>query len=145
MSKAASSASNKRAEFTSKVLDEWCYKNGIRFDFIRPGKPVENGMIESFNGRLRDECLNAHEFASLDDVRATLNDWQDHYNHRRPHGSLGHLTPSEYAQNGQQAGNQAAKLQDQPLRKPDQAQWGSESKCARYSKAGDLAIVPAAG
>lgn len=80
-------------EFTSKMLDEWCYRNGVRLDFIRPGKPVEKGMIESFNGRLRDECLNPHEFESLDDVRATLTDWQDDYNHRRPHGSLGHLTP----------------------------------------------------
>ena len=97
-------------EFTSKVLDEWCYRNGVRLDFIRPGKPVENGMIESFNGRLRDECLNAHEFASLDEVRATLDEWQDDYNHRRPHGSLGHLTPSEYARKRQQAGNEAAKL-----------------------------------
>src|SRR5688572_20718894 len=97
-------------EFTSKVLDEWCYQNGVRLDFIRPGKPVENGMIESFNGRLRDECLNVHEFESLDDVRATLKEWQDDYNHRRPHGSLGHLTPSEYARRGQQTGSEAAKL-----------------------------------
>jgi putative transposase len=97
-------------EFTSKVLDEWCFQNGVRLDFIRPGKPVENGMIESFNGRLRDECLNAHEFASLDEVRAILGEWQDDYNHRRPHGSLGHL-PSEYARKRQQAGDEAAKLQ----------------------------------
>jgi putative transposase len=67
-------------------------------------------MIESFNGRLRDECLNVHEFESLDDVRATLKEWQDDYNHRRPHGSLGHLTPSEYARRGQQTGSEAAKL-----------------------------------
>jgi putative transposase len=97
-------------EFTSKVLDEWCYQNGVRLDFIRPGKPVENGMIESFNGRLRDECLNVHEFESLGDVRATLKEWQDDYNHRRPHGSLGHLTPSEYARRGQQTGSEAARL-----------------------------------
>jgi putative transposase len=75
----------------------WCYHNGVRVDFIRPGKPVENGMIESFNGLLRHECLNAHEFASRYDVRATLDEWRDDYNHRRPHGSLGHPTPSEYA------------------------------------------------
>jgi putative transposase len=96
-------------EFTSKVLDEWCYHNGVRLDFIRPGKPVENGMIESFNGRLRDECLNAHEFASLDEVRTILGEWQDDYNHRRPHGSLGHLTPSEYARKGQQMGDEATR------------------------------------
>lgn len=49
-------------EFTSRALDEWAWKNGVRLDFIRPGKPTENGMIESFNGRLRDECLNCYEF-----------------------------------------------------------------------------------
>lgn len=57
-------------EFTSKVLDEWARKNAVHLDFIRPGKPTENGMIESFNGRLRDECLNCNEFESLDDARA---------------------------------------------------------------------------
>jgi putative transposase len=67
-------------------------------------------MIESFNGRLRDECLNAHEFASLEDVRATLEAWREDYNHRRPHGSLGHLTPSEFARKGQQPGSGAARL-----------------------------------
>ena len=59
-------------EFTSKVLDEWCYLRGVKLDFIRPGKPTENSFIESFNGRLRDECLNVHEFATLDEVRAVL-------------------------------------------------------------------------
>jgi putative transposase len=62
---------------------------------------VENGLIESFNGRLRDECLNVTEFTSLEHARATLSAWKDDYNHRRPHGSLGHLTPSEFAQRGQ--------------------------------------------
>ena len=83
-------------EFTSKVLDEWCYFRGVKLDFIRPGKPTENGMIESFNGRLRDECLNVNEFATLDEVRTVLKAWRHDYNHCRPHGSLGNLTPSEY-------------------------------------------------
>lgn len=83
-------------EFTSKALDEWAWRRGVQLDFIRPGKPVENGLIESFNGRLRDECLNVNEFASLEHARATLRSWQDDYNHQRPHGSLGNLTPSEY-------------------------------------------------
>ena len=68
-------------EFTSKVLDEWCYMRGVKLDFIRPGKPTENGMIESFNGRLRDECLNANEFASLDEARIILETWRHDYNH----------------------------------------------------------------
>jgi len=97
-------------EFTSKVLDEWCYLRSVKLDFIRPGKPTENGFIESFNGRLRDECLNVHEFTTLDEVRAVLEAWRDDYNHRRPHGSLGHLTPSEFATRGQESDPKAAKL-----------------------------------
>lgn len=97
-------------EFTSKVLDEWCYLRGVKLDFIRPGKPTENGFIESFNGRLRDECLNVNEFATLDEVRAVLKAWRHDYNHHRPHGSLGHLTPSEFAIKGQEADTEASKL-----------------------------------
>ena len=77
------------------------WRRGVQLDFIRPGKPVENGLCESFNGRLRDECLNVHEFTSLDHARAVLAAWQRDYNDHRPHGSLGHLTPSEYARNRQ--------------------------------------------
>ena len=90
-------------EFTSRALDDWAWRRGVQLDFIRPGKPVENGLCESFNGRLRDECLNVTEFVSLDHARAVLAAWQDDYNHRRPHGSLGQLTPSEYARNGQKS------------------------------------------
>ena len=88
-------------EFTSRALDKWAWQRGVQLDFIRPGKPVENGLCESFNGRLRDDCLNVTEFTSLDHARAVLTAWQDDYNHRRPHGSLGHLTPSEFARTGQ--------------------------------------------
>jgi hypothetical protein len=63
----------------------------------RPGKPTDNGLIESFNGRLRDEFLNVNEFITMLDVREKLKAWQDDYNHCRPHGSLGQLTPSEFA------------------------------------------------
>lgn len=73
----------------------------MQLDLIRPGKAVENGLCESFNGRLRDECLNVTKFTSLDHARAVLAAWQDDYNHRRPHGSLGHRTLGEYALNGQ--------------------------------------------
>jgi putative transposase len=88
-------------EFTSRALDEWAWQRQVQLDFIRPGKPVENGLIESFNGRLRDECLNVTEFTSLEHVRDVLTAWQDDYNHRRPHGSLGHLTPSEFVRQRQ--------------------------------------------
>jgi putative transposase len=97
-------------EFTSRALDEWCYLTGVQLDFIRPGKPTENGMIESFNGRLRDECLNATEFVSLEHARSVLDAWKDDYNLNRPHGSLGHLTPSEFAKQRQRRGDEATKL-----------------------------------
>ena len=84
-------------EFTSKALDEWAYKRGVKLDYTRPGKPTDNGLIESFNGRLRDEFLNVNEFITMHDVREKLKAWQDDYNHCRPHGSLGHLTPNEFA------------------------------------------------
>jgi putative transposase len=97
-------------EFTSKALDEWAYKRGVKLDYTRPGKPTDNGLIESFNGRLRDEFLNVNEFVTMDDAQQKLKAWQLDYNDCRPHGSLGHLTPSEYAR--MRSGNQteAAKL-----------------------------------
>jgi putative transposase len=97
-------------EFTSKALDEWCYVRGVKLDFIRPGKPTENGFIESFNGRLRDECLNVNEFATLEEARNLLEAWQHDYNHHRPHGSLGHLTPSEFEMKGRKTDPEAQKL-----------------------------------
>ena len=72
-------------------------------DFIRPGRPAENGFVESFNGRLRDECLNVNLFFSLEDVREKLESWRHDYNTIRLHGSLGHLPPAEYAQRAMQS------------------------------------------
>ena len=83
-------------EFTSKALEAWAYERGVQLDFIRPGKPVENAFIESFNGRLRDECLNVHQFASLAEAEDIIEAWRMDYNHHRPHSSLGHLTPNEF-------------------------------------------------
>ncbi len=83
-------------EFQSRALEDWAYRRRVQLDFIRPGKPVENAFIESFNGRLRDECLNVHQFASLGDAQAIIEAWRVDYNHRRPHSSLGHLTPNEF-------------------------------------------------
>lgn len=83
-------------EFTSKALDHWAWENAINLDFTRPGKPTDNGICESFNGRLRDECLNVHEFQSLQHARQIIEAWRQDYNHFRPHGSLGKLTPSEF-------------------------------------------------
>jgi putative transposase len=83
-------------EFQSRALEDWAYRRGVQLDFIRPGKPVENAFIESFNGRLRDECLNVHQFASLAEAQDIIEAWRMDYNHHRPHSSLGHLTPNEF-------------------------------------------------
>jgi putative transposase len=88
-------------EFMSRALEDWAYQRGVQLDFIRPGKPVENAFIESFNGRLRDECLNVHPFTSIEDAKTKIEAWRVDYNQRRPHGSLGHLTPNEYARQRQ--------------------------------------------
>lgn len=84
--------------------------SGVKLEFIRPGKPTENAFIESFNGRLRDECLNVKEFASLEHARATLKAWQDDYNHERLHSSLGHLIPNEFAMQGRETASEVARL-----------------------------------
>lgn len=84
-------------EFAGKALDEWAYRNRVRLDFIRPGKPVENAYVESFNGKLRDECLNQHWFTTLQAARQIIEDWRRDYNEARPHSSLGNLTPEEFA------------------------------------------------
>jgi putative transposase len=75
-------------EFTSRVLDEWAYQRGVRLDFIRPGKSVEHGFNESFNGKLRDECLNTNQFLSIADARSKIEAWRTDYNQHRPHSAL---------------------------------------------------------
>ncbi len=93
-------------EFQSRALEDWAYRRGVQLDFIRPGKPVENAFIESFNGRLRDECLNVHQFTSMAEAQDIIEAWRFDYNQRRPHSSLGHLTPKEFV--GQRQVIQAA-------------------------------------
>ena len=85
-------------EFTSRALDAWAWQNGVELDFIRPGKPTENGMIESFNGRLCDECLNCNAFLSIDDARQRIEAWRNDYNGERPHSALGNLTPTAFVE-----------------------------------------------
>jgi putative transposase len=84
-------------EFASKAMDVWAYQYGVHLDFIRPGKPVENSYIESFNGRLRDECLNVEVFFTLADVREKLERWRQDYNQVRPHSALGDHPPETFA------------------------------------------------
>jgi putative transposase len=102
-------------EFTSKALDEWAYRRGVELAFTRPGKPVENAFIESFNGRLRDECLNVHSFVSIAHARQLIAERRRDYNGHRPHGALGHLTPSEYAEQRQTKSSEAAYLHQTPV------------------------------
>jgi len=84
-------------EFASKAMDHWAYRNGVHLDFIRPGRPVENGYIESFNGKLRDECLNVEVFFHLADAWRKLHLWRRDYNHHRPHSALADRTPASFA------------------------------------------------
>ena len=84
-------------EFAGKALDEWAYRKRIKLHFITQGKPVENTYAESFNGRLRDGCLNTNWFMNLKQARNIIEDWRRDYNEVRPHSSLKNMTPMEYA------------------------------------------------
>jgi putative transposase len=84
-------------EFTSRHFLSWCEERKIQLIHIQPGRPMQNGHIESFNGRLRDECLNANWFHNLADARRKIGAWRDEYNSERPHSSLGYRTPNEFA------------------------------------------------
>jgi len=85
------------SEFISKVMDKWAYERGVELDFSRPGKPTDNARVESFNGRLRQECLNAHWFLSLGDAQAKIGAWRAYYNETRPHSARDWSTPAEFA------------------------------------------------
>jgi putative transposase len=89
--------SDNGTEFTSMAILKWCQETGIGWHYIAPGKPMQNGFVESFNGSFRDECLNETLFSSLAQARAEIKAWKDDYNAERPHSSLGNLTPNEYA------------------------------------------------
>ena len=84
-------------EFRGRALAAWSEERGVRWEFIQPGKPVQNAFAESFNGRLRDECLNANWFTSLADARRKIENWRQDYNLRRPHSSLSYMAPAEFA------------------------------------------------
>lgn len=90
--------SDNGTEFTSMAVLRWVQDTGINWHYIVPGKPTQNAFIESFNGKLRDECLNETLFSSLPGARGTLETWQEDYNNHRPHSALGNLTPREFAE-----------------------------------------------
>jgi putative transposase len=89
--------SDNGSEFAGQAMDAWAHRAGVKLDFIRPGRPVQNAYIESFNGRLRDECLNGEVFFNLTDAREKLERWRRDYNHRRPHSALADQTPEQFA------------------------------------------------
>jgi putative transposase len=94
------------SEFAGRILEAWAMQHEVQLSFIRPGRPTENGMIESFNGRLRDECLNVNWFTSLADARKKLSLWREQYNRLRPHSSLSDRTPIEFAALHRSAGEE---------------------------------------
>lgn len=84
-------------EFTSKAMFFWAKRTGVKLHFIQPGKPTQNAFVESFNGKFRAYCLDLNWFASLADARSTIDNWRTHYNHVRPHRSLGRKPPAVFA------------------------------------------------
>lgn len=84
------------SEFVSRDLDLWAYQRGVTLDFSRPGKPTDNAFIESFNGKFRTECLNAHWFMSLPDAREKVEAWRRDYNELRPHSAIGNKPPISF-------------------------------------------------
>ncbi len=85
------------AEFTGQMMDLWAYRNGVKIDFSRPGKPTDNAFCESFNGTLRSECLDTNWFQSLAEAKLLIEAWRQEYNVSRPHRALADRTPAEFA------------------------------------------------
>ena len=85
------------SEFSGQAMDLWAYQNGVRIASSRPGKPMDNAFVESFNGTFRGECLNAHWFTSLTETRQIVETWRRQYHESRPHRALGERTPNEFA------------------------------------------------
>lgn len=84
-------------EFRSRYFNAWCKSRRIELEYIAPGRPTQNGYIESFNGKLRDECLNLNCLRNLNDARERIGHWREHYNSSRPHSALGYLAPATFA------------------------------------------------
>lgn len=106
-------------EFAGRALDAWAYQRGVALCFIRPGKPIENAYVESFNGKFRDECLNEHWFLNMVDAQAVIEAWRLDYNTVRPHSALDGRTPYQFAQLSRGAQRLA------PLR-PDDSKYSDE-------------------
>jgi putative transposase len=121
-------------EFISKHLDAWAHHRHVTLTFIQPGKPMQNGFIESFNGKFRDECLDQHLFTAFDDAMTIIADYRHHYNTARPHSSLNNLTPLEFA--AQYARTSGAAVVTTPDPSFDTRKDGREAARGDVSKAG---------
>ena len=97
--------SDNGTELTSRAILGWQEDRGVEWHYIAPGKPMQNGFVESLNGRFRDECLNEHLFRNLPAARHLIGEWRADYNHDRTHTSLGGLTPNEFATRSRQDHN----------------------------------------
>ena len=84
------------SEFISRAVDDWAHRNGVKLDFSRPARPTDNPFIESFNGKLREECLKQHWFKNIEEARRVIEAWRKEYNLERPHRSLQNQTPAEF-------------------------------------------------
>jgi putative transposase len=136
------------SEFYSRAMDRWAYERGVQLDFIRPGRPVENGYIESFNGKLRDECLNVHLFFSITDAKQKLEAWARDYNQERPHSALAQLSPRAFVRaQGDGAEQKAEKwgVISNDLNNPDGLFTTGPARADRFGETVSPAPVDVAG
>ncbi len=127
--------SDNGTEFTCNAMLAWCRDMKVDWHFIAPAKPMQNGFVESFNGRMRDELLNERLFFSLDDARRQISAWVADFNHQRPHSSLGYLTPAAFAANLSATADQ--------LRNPDQLRRSSVAPPAPVGAKSAEALIAA--
>ena len=120
--KPAMIVSDNGTELTCNAIIKWTEENGVEWHYIAPGKPQQNGFMESFNGKLRDECLNEHVFASLAEARRLIEAWRIDYNTARPHSSLGYLTPEEFVEGW--------RTTHAPATEPNAAPWPATGRAA---------------
>jgi putative transposase len=118
-------------EFSGRTLDTWACARGIQLRFIRPGKPIENAFVESFNGKFRDECLNEHWFASVAEARTLIEAWRVDYNTVRPHSALRKATPEQFAN---------SLCGRSPAQTPARADWKNTDTKNELSKPEDLSL-----
>jgi putative transposase len=121
-------------EFVSRAVDQWAYEQGLQWHTIQPGRPMENGYVESFNGRFRDECLNENWFRDLADAREKITQWKQDYNEKRPHSSLQYRTPMEFAAQAasfyiagaEEGASNASPFPRTPIPAAEESGWGEQ-------------------